>query len=122
MSRDARKKQKQRLKREQKRLQAKRARALTPLDRIVRAGGQLDCYANANWREMGMANIQMLGRAPDGRLAYAAFLVDVWCVGLKDAFGRREISRLDFDKLLDTMREQVEVARLSTAEAKRLVA
>ena len=68
MSRDARKKQKQRLKREQKRLQAKRVRALTPLDHIARSGGQLECYVNANWREMGMANIQVLGRAPDGRL------------------------------------------------------
>ena len=122
MSRDARKKQKQRLKREQKRLQAKRARAVTPFDRIARSGGQLECYVNANWREMGMANIQVLGRAPDGRLAYAAFLVDIWCVGLKDTFGKREFARPDFDDILDRMEEELEVAKLSPAEAKRLVA
>ena len=79
MSRDARKKQKQRLKREQKRLQAKRARAATPLDHIKRSGGQLECYVNANWREMGMANIQVLGQTPGGRAAYAAGGWNVAC-------------------------------------------
>jgi len=121
MSRDARKKQKQRLKREQKRLQAKRARAVTPFDRIARSGGQLECYVNANWREMGMANLQVLGHAQDGRLAYAAFLVDVWCVGLKDAFGRREMSRSEFDSVLARMRAEVQLARVTPDEAKRLV-
>jgi hypothetical protein len=122
MSRDARKKQKQRLKREQKRRDARRARAVTPLEHVARSGGQLECYVNANWREMGMANIQVLGRAPDGRTAYTAFLVDVWCVGLKDAFGKREMSRPDFEVILDQMDNQFEVAKLPAAEAKRLVA
>ena len=65
MSRDARKKQKQPLKREQKRKEARRANALSPLDRIARSGGELECYVNANWQEMGMAMLHVLGRAPD---------------------------------------------------------
>ena len=88
MSRDARKKQKQRLKRQQKQRERRKAQAVTPLQRIARDGGTLECYVNANWRETGMANLNVLGHAPGGRLALASFLVDVWCVGLKDAYGR----------------------------------
>src|SRR5688500_13081211 len=100
MSRDARKKEKQRLKRKQKQTQARKAAAVTPLERIARSGGELECYVNADWREGGLASIHVLGRAPDGRLAYAAFLVDVWCIGLKDAFGQRQISREIFEDTL----------------------
>jgi hypothetical protein len=122
MPHDARKKQKQRLKREKKRREARRGNALTPLDRIARGGGELECYVNTNWREMGMAIVHVLGCAPDGRCAYAGFLVDVWCVGLKDADGKREIGRLEFQELLDVVRREQPVGRVAPAEARRLVA
>ena len=121
MSRDARKKQKQRLKREQKRRETRRSHALTPLDRIARTGGELECYVNSNWQDMGMAMLHVLGRAPDGRHAYAGFLVDVWCVGLKDVSGQREISRPQFEEVIDLVREEQPVARVTVVEARRLV-
>jgi hypothetical protein len=43
-------------------------------------------------------------------------------VGLKDTFGRRESTRRDFEDTLDRMEEELEVERISPAEAKRLVA
>lgn len=122
MSRDARKKQKHQLKRRQKQAQARKAAAITPLDRIAKSGGTLECHVNADWRESGMANVQVLGQAADGRLAHAAFLVDVWCVGLKDAYGHRTIARADFEDQLDRMSEMLDIVRIPAAEAKRLVA
>lgn len=122
MSHDARKKEKQRLKRKQKQQQSRKAAASTPLDRIARSGGELECYVNSNWQATGMAMLQVLGRARDGRVAYAGFLIDVWCVGLKDVYGRREISRLEFDEVIDFQREEQPVARVTAAEARRLVA
>lgn len=122
MSSDARRKEKQRLKRKEKQRQARRVNSVTPLQRIARDGGQLECYVNVNWRETGMASVQVLGHAPGGRTAYAAFLVDVWCVGLKDAFGRQEMGPAEFRDVLDRWGEQYDVARIDPAEAKRLVA
>lgn len=122
MSRDARKKEKQRLKREQKRKQARRAGTLTPLDRVARSGGELECYVNSNWRDGGMASLHVVGIAPGGRLAYAGFLVDIWCVGLKDAFGLREITRPHFEEMLAIARRGHGVVRLPAAGTRRLVA
>ena len=122
MSRDARKKEKQRLKRKQKQKQARKAAAVTALDRVARGAGQLECYVNDDWRESGMASIQVLGQLPDGRCAHSGFLVDVWCVGLKDAFGNRNSLRAEFDDHLDYMGEMLHMVRVPPAEAKRLVA
>lgn len=121
MASDARKKEKQRLKRKQKQQQARKAAALSPLERIAKSGGQLECYVNDDWAESGMANVQVVGHAPGGQLAHAAFLIDVWCVGLKDAYGHRQILRSEFDDHLDRMNEQLDMVRIPDAEAKRLV-
>ena len=122
MSRDARKKEKQRLKREKKRREARRASSLTPLDRIARSGGGLECYLNTNWREVGLASIHVLGHAPGDRLCRASFLVDVWCVGLKDVTGRKESTRDEFEDALDVVRGTLDLVRVPPAEVRRLVA
>src|SRR4051812_43448910 len=101
MSRDARKKQKHRLKRQQKQRAARKAAAVTPFQKVVKAGDELECYVNANWRNQGMASVHVLGHAPGGRFGYAAFLVDNWCVGLKDAVGRADMTRGEFQDLMD---------------------
>src|SRR5215204_5065735 len=36
------------------------------------------------WRD-GMGYLVLSRRMPNGRLAWASFLVDVWCLGVKDA-------------------------------------
>ncbi|HZN68586.1 MAG TPA: hypothetical protein VFB66_25115 [Tepidisphaeraceae bacterium] len=122
MSRDARKKQKHELKRKHKQIEARKAASLTPLDRIARSGGKLECYVNADWQKSGMASVQVLGHAPDGRLAHAAFLVDLWCVGLKDAYGHRTVLRGEFEDQLDRMSEGLEIVRIPPEQARRLVA
>jgi hypothetical protein len=121
MSRDARKKEKQRLKRKQKQIQARKAAAVTPLDRVARGAGTLECYVNDDWPKTGMASVQVLGVAPDGRCARAGFLVDVWCVGLKDAFGQRTALRADFEDQLERLSGTLNIVRVPVAEAKRLV-
>src|SRR4051794_27212199 len=73
MARDARKKQKHRLKRQQKQREVRKAAAVTPFQKVVKSGGELECYVNGKWREQGMASVQVLGHAPGGRrFGYAA--------------------------------------------------
>ena len=122
MSRDARKKQKHRLKRKQKQIEARKAKSVTPLDRIARSGGVLECYVNDDWTETGIASIQVLGRAADGGCAHAAFLVDVWCVGLKDAYGSRTALRSEFENLLERLGERMHMGPIPAEVARRLVA
>ena len=45
-----------------------------------------DCMINADWRERGLAQILISRRQPNGRYLFAVYLVDVYCLGLKNTF------------------------------------
>lgn len=122
MSRDSRKKERQRLKRKQKKLAMRRERSRTTLQRIGAEGGTLECWINSTWRESGMASVMVLGRS-HGRFACCSFLIDIWCVGLKDAGGRADVGELEFrEDVLAPYMEQLEGTRIDTEVACRLVA
>jgi hypothetical protein len=123
MSRDPRKKERQRLKRKQKKLQMRKVQAKTALQRIAAEGGTLECWITPDWEEKGMAAIQVLGHTAAGRSAFAAFLVDIWCVGLKDAFGRSDVPASDFrEARIEPMIEQGHATPVNWLTAKALVA
>ena len=67
MSSSARKKEKHRLKRKEKKHQIQRMNSRTALQRIAAEGGELECWSTPDWKEQGLASIQVLGRAPGGR-------------------------------------------------------
>jgi hypothetical protein len=123
MSRDPRKKERQRLKRKQKKLQIRKVQARTALQRIAAEGGTLECWITPDWEEKGLAAIQVLGHTAAGRSAFAAFLVDIWCVGLKDAFGRSDVPASEFrEDRIEPMIEQGYATPVSWRTAKALVA
>jgi hypothetical protein len=123
MSDKARKKEKQRLKREKKRLALRKAGSVSPYKKL--AGGELiACYVNSDWRERGQAVPFVLRRAPGAGLAAATFMVDLWCAGLKDAWGRAHIARDEFERMVDTMDERMDgtMAPAPLAEVAGIVA
>ncbi len=44
------------------------------------------CYIDAEWRENGMFNIVMSRVMPSGKKIYGFYLIDMHCLGVKDAF------------------------------------
>ena len=54
------------------------------------------CYLNANWKEQGLARIVVTRSQENGKTMLGVFLVDTFCLGVKNAFcneglGRRQI-------------------------------
>ena len=54
------------------------------------------CYLNADWKEQGLARIVVTRSQENRKIMVAAFLVDIFCLGVKNAFcneglGRRQI-------------------------------
>jgi hypothetical protein len=54
------------------------------------------CYLNADWKEQGLARIVVTRSQENGKIMVGAFLVDTFCLGVKNAFcneglGRRQI-------------------------------
>ena len=44
------------------------------------------CYVNDGWEENGFAIVVVTRIRPSGNLVYGQFLVDTYCLGVKDAF------------------------------------
>lgn len=44
------------------------------------------CYITEGWQQKGIANVAVAKQMPNGMLAIGYFLVDIWCLGIKDAF------------------------------------
>ncbi|MDB5329020.1 MAG: hypothetical protein JWP03_171 [Phycisphaerales bacterium] len=119
----ARQKEKKRLKRLEKQKAVRKLASVTALQKIAANGGELECWVNEHWQEMGMVSMNILGHAGGGRYAMSAFLIDIWCVGLKDAWGKPEIGRAEFmEDMLTPWSKRMPLEKLEVAEARRLVA
>lgn len=76
--------------------------------RAAATGQLVACRINADWRQRGQAVMLVLRRSGARRYAAASFLVDLWCAGLKDAWGKLDISQAEFDQMALQMDERME--------------
>lgn len=79
------------------------------------------CYANAEWSDAGMASILLARNIAPGMVSFAAFLVDYWGMGLKDAWGETAISKAEFDDKVEHMRAGIGAMRIDLSTVKHLV-
>jgi len=111
-----------RQKRDRKRREAARSRSGSPYRLIGSQGEPMACYINRDWKDGGSATIFILRRAPRGGHAMAAYLVDLWCMGLKDAWGRLDISYTEFSEgIIQQTAPHIELVRVDLDTARRLV-
>ena len=124
MSIDARKKERKRLKRQRKREQIRREHGGSPYARIARKGEIIECVMNGDWRERGQAVALLLLSVPGGGLALAYFLVDLWCCGLKDAWGNLDVAREQFEDSVDqyVQRHDMPMEQVDVAELRQVIA
>jgi hypothetical protein len=119
----AKKKERKRLKRQQKQKSLRKVANASPFKRVATASELVAAYINSDWRERGQAVVYVLRRA-GGTMAMAGFLVDLWCCGLKDAYGYFDILREEFDEQVERIPERMDgsITRVDIAEAAAVVA
>lgn len=80
------------------------------------------CYiAPTTWQENGMAHVIVTRVRPSGNLIMASFLVDTFCLGVKDAWYNENITPYDFEKHLDKYHNGMDVEEISYNEAHNLI-
>lgn len=57
------------------------------------------CYITPNWENTGMADIIITRKKENGKIAMATFLVDLWCLGVKDVYGILTSDDYDIDEI-----------------------
>jgi hypothetical protein len=119
----AAKKAKKRLKREQKRRQIHKQSSISPFRVVETASRVVECRMNADWAEKGMMQVIVLREARGLGLCFASFLIDTWCMGLKDAFAKFGILQEDYDDVLQRADRVFDggVVRIDEAEAAKWV-
>jgi tetratricopeptide (TPR) repeat protein len=64
-----------------------------------------ECYINERWFESGKASVIVSREHANGNITCGFYLVDLLCLGLKDSFYLFDISRKEFEDVLDEMSE-----------------
>lgn len=63
------------------------------------------CYWTPGFTEHGVANVVITRRRPSGNLVAGCYLVDTWCMGIKNIIYRHNITRDELDELLGAYTE-----------------
>jgi len=98
---DKKKQQKALKKRTERKLVRKQEnllQALSPLRYIRQARSYPieGCWVQQDWDEGGLAVVVIARRQPNGNLVFGNYLVDYYCLGLKDTYFNADISRGEF--------------------------
>lgn len=76
--------------------------------RMARKFPFYECLINPSWQDAGLATVLISRQQPDNNLVFGVFLVDVFCLGLKNTFCNADfaISRYQTDLLGKIYREE----------------
>ncbi|TAK46166.1 MAG: hypothetical protein EPO28_02785 [Saprospiraceae bacterium] len=71
--------------------------------------------------EGGKTEITVARRMPNGKLILGFYLVDLWCLGVKDTFYRVDITIPEYQDLLGTMNSEVNMIACQPKEAFNMI-
>ena len=58
-----------------------------------------ECLINPSWEERGLGNISLSRQQPDGNFVFGSYLVDTFCLGLKDTFCNANFTLSKYEEL-----------------------
>ncbi len=87
----------------------------TTLIRRAREFPLYECVVNTGWREGGLANIITARALPDSRVIAACFLVDLGCLGVKNTYATRPLSKSEYAEFKEQFAEGNEGADVCSA-------
>ena len=79
------------------------------------------CYVNDGWEENGFAIVVVTRIRPSGNLVYGQFLVDTYCLGVKDAFFVENMDAFDFEDAIDKLDSSYQMVEFPYVEAHNLI-
>lgn len=80
-----------------------------------------ECLLNKNWDKSGMASIVVSRKHVNGNFSFATFLVDLYCLGVKDTFFRVNIFPHEYNKLVVDLAGKFEIAQADYAKVHNII-
>lgn len=79
------------------------------------------CYRDKNWKEGGLVTILVVRRHPKETYTYGCYLVDMFCLGVKESFYEFSLSDIDLESLLRSYREKCDLEQVSYEEVHNMI-
>lgn len=57
-----------------------------------------ECLINPSWKEGGLATILLSRKQRDGRIIFGVYLVDIFCLGLKNTYCNADFSLFEYEQ------------------------
>jgi hypothetical protein len=67
------------------------------------------CYLNVGWKSQGMASIFVKRRKQSGKIIFGCYLIDIFCLGLKDTYYEMDYNEATFDDMIASTSGEVEM-------------
>ncbi len=80
-----------------------------------------DCFINEDYEEFGLGHIVVTRLHKGGRKTIGVYLVDKYCLGVKDAFYRLRMDDVDYEDFIQTMSREYHLKKISYNEAHNLI-
>lgn len=84
---------------------------LSPKKYIITKGRKLpfyECFINGNWQDSGLATIVICKEMPSGKFIIALYMVDIFCLGLKNTFYKFNLDSIEYNEFLKKFNENSE--------------
>ncbi|MEM6265502.1 MAG: hypothetical protein AAGI38_23570 [Bacteroidota bacterium] len=99
---------------------------LSPEKYVIQRGRSLEleyCLANPNWQETGMAQVMVVRKQPSGFFASGMYLLDTYCLGLKDTTSHIRLQTVDVENLIQSLTQisQSKLEKISYELAHNLI-
>jgi hypothetical protein len=97
---------------------------LSPEKYILSKSGSLpfhECFINANWKNEGMATVVISKKMPSEKLIVGSYLLDVYCLGLKDTTFKFALDDVDYTEFLTKLNERYSMVKCELNFAHNLI-
>lgn len=102
----------------------KKQGAITP-EKFIRTKARLlplwKCYINESWYDMGKGSLIIARRHSNGNVTCGFYLIDLFCVGMKDSFYLYNIPGNEFENVLDEMSEKEDLLEIEYSLAHNII-
>ncbi len=66
-----------------------------------------ECFINESWQKQGIASLVISRKMPSGKLITGTYMVDTFCMGLKDTSFGFALDKHDYDKFINEMTDRI---------------
>ncbi|MEA3497180.1 MAG: hypothetical protein U9R42_14225 [Bacteroidota bacterium] len=80
-----------------------------------------ECFINSDWQEKGMATIMISKKQPSGNYIFALYLIDIFCLGLKNTFFDFNKKEMEYEDIKDNILDHEDMIDIEVDEAHNII-